>query len=110
FIFFFSSRRRHTRSKRDWSSDVCSSDLSDLVMSLAEQSGQSPAMPDGDVSPCRRQPVLTSPEKREFAGSHIPAGHLPVETFDIGGGQREDLGGQRDRKSTRLNSSHVSIS
>src|SRR5699024_11902647 len=28
YIFFFSSRRRHTRSKRDWSSDVCSSDLS----------------------------------------------------------------------------------
>src|SRR5699024_12085184 len=27
FTFFFSSRRRHTRSKRDWSSDVCSSDL-----------------------------------------------------------------------------------
>src|SRR5207249_8815041 len=27
FLFFFSSRRRHTRSKRDWSSDVCSSDL-----------------------------------------------------------------------------------
>src|SRR5699024_11745653 len=25
--FCFSSRRRHTRSKRDWSSDVCSSDL-----------------------------------------------------------------------------------
>src|SRR5206468_6975127 len=25
--FFFSSRRRHTRSDRDWSSDVCSSDL-----------------------------------------------------------------------------------
>src|SRR5690349_23914869 len=27
-LFFFSSRRRHTRSLRDWSSDVCSSDLS----------------------------------------------------------------------------------
>src|SRR5699024_11473307 len=26
-LVFFSSRRRHTRSKRDWSSDVCSSDL-----------------------------------------------------------------------------------
>src|SRR5206468_8996358 len=26
-FFFFSSRRRHTRSDRDWSSDVCSSDL-----------------------------------------------------------------------------------
>src|SRR5690349_24835835 len=29
-FFFFSSRRRHTRSLRDWSSDVCSSDLSNL--------------------------------------------------------------------------------
>src|SRR5690606_40660206 len=28
FPFFFSSRRRHTRFSRDWSSDVCSSDLS----------------------------------------------------------------------------------
>src|SRR5712675_1237005 len=31
FVFFFSSRRRHTRCSRDWSSDVCSSDL-DFVM------------------------------------------------------------------------------
>src|SRR5256884_6521674 len=28
-VFFFSSRRRHTRCSRDWSSDVCSSDLGD---------------------------------------------------------------------------------
>src|SRR5690606_39350140 len=28
-FFFFSSRRRHTRFSRDWSSDVCSSDLVD---------------------------------------------------------------------------------
>src|SRR5699024_11842140 len=32
---FFSSRRRHTRSKRDWSSDVCSSDLGFLAGLLA---------------------------------------------------------------------------
>src|SRR5207249_3839136 len=31
-LFFFSSRRRHTRSKRDWSSDVCSSDLPRAVL------------------------------------------------------------------------------
>src|SRR5699024_11411030 len=31
-FFFFSSRRRHTRSKRDWSSDVCSSDLMTLAL------------------------------------------------------------------------------
>src|SRR5690606_13064689 len=30
FRFFFSSRRRHTRFSRDWSSDVCSSDLAPL--------------------------------------------------------------------------------
>src|SRR5207245_3507868 len=30
--FFFSSRRRHTRCYRDWSSDVCSSDLAALVV------------------------------------------------------------------------------
>src|SRR5699024_11783462 len=35
FIFFFSSRRRHTRSKRDWSSDVCSSDLENHIVCLS---------------------------------------------------------------------------
>src|SRR2546422_7872358 len=31
FFFFFSSRRRHTRCSRDWSSDVCSSDLLEKI-------------------------------------------------------------------------------
>src|SRR5437016_10697513 len=31
FFFFFSSRRRHTRLVSDWSSDVCSSDLDDVL-------------------------------------------------------------------------------
>src|SRR5262249_57329114 len=35
FIFFFSSRRRHTRLVSDWSSDVCSSDLKVLVLGNA---------------------------------------------------------------------------
>src|SRR5437660_9116407 len=33
FFFFFSSRRRHTRWPRDWSSDVCSSDLNSSIAS-----------------------------------------------------------------------------
>src|SRR5439155_17035218 len=33
FFFFFSSRRRHTRWPRDWSSDVCSSDLLPVLVS-----------------------------------------------------------------------------
>src|SRR5690606_39337454 len=34
-IFFFSSRRRHTRFSRDWSSDVCSSDLTSVATDVA---------------------------------------------------------------------------
>src|SRR5699024_3984463 len=37
---FFSSRRRHTRSKRDWSSDVCSSDLLHLTMGFVRCFGK----------------------------------------------------------------------
>src|SRR2546430_6185775 len=36
-LFFFSSRRRHTRFDCDWSSDVCSSDLDHYYEQLAEQ-------------------------------------------------------------------------
>src|SRR5206468_5449046 len=35
-FFFFSSRRRHTRSDRDWSSDVCSSDLEFVLGDIDE--------------------------------------------------------------------------
>src|SRR5690606_40995331 len=40
--FFFSSRRRHTRFSRDWSSDVCSSDLDGtaaIPLKVAEKDG-----------------------------------------------------------------------
>src|SRR5690625_6585231 len=33
-LFFFSSRRRHTRWPRDWSSDVCSSDLPLIIAAI----------------------------------------------------------------------------
>src|SRR5438876_3101929 len=35
FVFFFSSRRRHTRWTGDWSSDVCSSDLNSIHCEVA---------------------------------------------------------------------------
>src|SRR5262245_65069067 len=44
-IFFFSSRRRHTRCLSDWSSDVCSSDLCEANGILAVRR----AADDGDV-------------------------------------------------------------
>src|SRR5207249_8318729 len=60
--FFFSSRRRHTRSKRDWSSDVCSSDLAALAQGLSpvglsgQVSGSDPIELDGvPVARLRRE-------------------------------------------------------
>src|SRR5256885_4734372 len=41
-IFFFSSRRRHTRLQGDWSSDVCSSDLAKTVQELLAQARAQP--------------------------------------------------------------------
>src|SRR5690606_40900932 len=35
-VFFFSSRRRHTRFSRDWSSDVCSSDLCRVAITVGD--------------------------------------------------------------------------
>src|SRR5690606_41006999 len=59
--FFFSSRRRHTRFSRDWSSDVCSSDLRGVKRMLKPENlrpeGRCPATQRTDV---RGQP----PEKR----------------------------------------------
>src|SRR2546429_4857422 len=40
-VFFFSSRRRHTRCSRDWSSDVCSSDLGGLMRNSSKRGSAS---------------------------------------------------------------------
>src|SRR5271163_3731404 len=45
-IFFFSSRRRHTISDRDWSSDVCSSDLPNEKIFNSTAPGQSNFTPE----------------------------------------------------------------
>src|SRR5699024_11586133 len=47
--FFFSSSRRHTRSNRDWSSDVCSSDLPDPSSQIACSIGGNVAENSGGV-------------------------------------------------------------
>src|SRR6266498_4953160 len=57
FFFFFSSRRRHTRCGRDWSSDVCSSDLDEPAVAILSRCAQA-ARPDGRVLVVER--VVTS--------------------------------------------------
>src|SRR6266511_3872080 len=45
YLFFFSSRRRHTRFSRDWSSEVCSSDLTPR-----DETRTGPAWPEGRLA------------------------------------------------------------
>src|SRR5690606_41028906 len=58
--FFFSSRRRHTSFSRDWSSDVCSSDLlapgAAAAHDGAPQGAQRPALPRGRQEQRLREP------------------------------------------------------
>src|SRR2546421_9620828 len=49
-VFFFSSRRRHTRSDRDWSSDVCSSDLGGHIRSVNSRGVVAVSGKDREVS------------------------------------------------------------
>src|SRR5436309_11853990 len=73
-FFFFSSRRRHTRFSRDWSSDVCSSDLIALVpegrgISVTVSVGKMPRPSGTSAIPCAAmrcvgQPVTTLPRTR----------------------------------------------
>src|SRR4249919_2996850 len=58
FFFFFSSRRRHTRFSRDWSSDVCSSDLPERTYRRVRFDHQ-PAFKDvGLIRPLDRFPFV----------------------------------------------------
>src|SRR3712207_7017429 len=105
-FFFFSSRRRHTRYWRDWSSDVCSSDLK--VSSKG---------------------ITYTDEFKKIFITENELGKFPRQIFEECGFDIEILGMQRvgsagkrwrssyktggaiaDRKSTRLNSSHANIS
>src|SRR5262245_64428332 len=64
-LFFFSSRRRHTRCLSDWSSDVCSSDLGVDVVLLAEPPGFRPMHFEAAVKAGKHvfmeKPVATDP-------------------------------------------------
>src|SRR5205807_4803650 len=75
-LFFFSSRRRHTRLQGDWSSDVCSSDLCSRIR-RQEATGPLPAgaFVSCSTSSQENRPDLTSNRRSESAsaGSAIGA-------------------------------------
>src|SRR3712207_8189007 len=98
FFFFFSSRRRHTRYWRDWSSDVCSSDLKEFAEFDQE----------------RLNKKLGINLKIEYVEWPIFAKRTDDMDYQFAGmgmsGDYDDPMTYLDRKSTRLNSSHANIS
>src|SRR5687768_16809563 len=84
FSFFFSSRRRHTRCSRDWSSDVCSSDLVTrfvLAISVVKADGTIQRLFHGtdwtdtanNFTLTAAAPVVTGEKLRVLYGSATPA-------------------------------------
>src|SRR5207249_5681083 len=70
-LFFFSSRRRHTRSKRDWSSDVCSSDLTIIPAGgdFAPEEDLLILLPKGQRAQVFTHPPFTHHLTREIGGA-----------------------------------------
>src|SRR6266516_4028769 len=79
-FFFFSSRRRHTRSYGDWSSDVCSSDL---------------------------HAVLAFDEGCQSEGLQLLAWHIEASNARSGGGSRE-MSQEDSRENSSLSKCHCS--
>src|SRR5699024_11377173 len=94
FVFFLSSSSRHTRSKRDWSSDVCSSDLriaevrpqvSGIIQKrlFAEGSEVKAGQQLYQIDPATYQATLKSAE-----ASHLAADTLRSEERRVGKEER----------------------
>src|SRR3712207_7934733 len=109
-FFFFASRRRHTRYWRDWSSDVCSSDLDrrrvvggqrlDRVLerlALVDRGARG-----ADAHEVGRQPLRRQLERRAGPGRGL------VDRKSVVQGKSVDLGGRRiiKKKQASLLSAH----
>src|SRR5207249_9639884 len=99
--------RRHTRSKRDWSSDVCSSDLGDVIEDEGKRIMVTSKIKAVDGLAGNQEQNADEEQQGEFQPEEDQEKWNPRKSglhFAEGGPWRTD------RKSIRLNSSHVSIS
>src|SRR6266542_1054050 len=99
-VFFFSSRRRHTRCYRDWSSDVCSSDLDGLLAEVDRPRGrllEAADHPQGRCLPAPRGPqegeeaAVLDLERDVVDGEHLVealADAVEANVCDDRGGRR----------------------
>src|SRR2546422_7310521 len=105
YFFFFSSRRRHTRCSRDWSSDVCSSDLLEItsqarieelqISTTALKGARATLKVHATVSsagPARRLELRVTLLPENFTGL-APITPLPVRTITFSGRayERKDI-------------------
>src|SRR5690554_7051467 len=113
-VFFFSSRRRHTRCGRDWSSDVCSSDLYNIQLPEAK-----PLSPEEQQELTERESlqIINTYAKDFFVdtikntneGKNIGYTYFKergfrddtIEKFQLGYCPRSEKSFTEDRKSTR---------
>src|SRR6266498_5495799 len=136
-FFFFSSRRRHTRCGRDWSSDVCSSDLRLFTTLFDGGQAHLELVESDDPLEAGLEIMAQPPGKRLSALTLLSGGEqaltavalifalsltnpAPICVLDEVDAPLDDANVERfcelldqmtqeDRKSTRLNSSHVRI-
>src|SRR3712207_7705092 len=97
FFFFFSSRRRHTRYWRDWSSDVCSSDLGvvdnehwdDVDARFARYEGLPPGEKKRRVGAAVPFGRMARPEEISGLAAFLAsadADYIVAQTYNIDGG------------------------
>src|SRR5206468_7043178 len=100
-------RRRHTRSDRDWSSDVCSSDL--VTQSRTEQANQTElwaaarhirnvgklGLPDANDKACRPRVVWDIQRREDGRGGPIKQGAFPLRSEERRVGKECRGGGVR---------------
>src|SRR5690606_40848348 len=115
-------RRRHTRFSRDWSSDVCSSDLFSFNATLIGNIlVEAPGYESGVFEPAdyRLAKALTlrkssfqagERDKVNIAFGSVKKADLVNSVSVLNPSQLRKYDNTQDRKSTRLNSSHVKIS
>src|SRR2546429_8015451 len=77
FFFFFSSRRRHTRCSRDWSSDVCSSDLLRRTVDAGLLAGGEERQRHHQRGACRRDRATVAAAAPAASSRSAPAARGP---------------------------------
>src|SRR5207245_6904419 len=95
-VFFFSSRSRHTRCYRDWSSDVCSSDLSRRPAPTTSRSGAAGLPTTTPPAPRRgSEPDEAQLERNHPRASRPAPADGELDRKSVVEGKGVDVGGSR---------------